>query len=467
MAGTWSALKNQPSFNAGTLLLLTDGTVMCQDSGTANWWRFSPDSSGSYAAGTWSVLASGPNAPLYFVSAVLKDGRVLVAGGEYDNGSQVDLLAAEIYDPVTDSWTPIATPDGWTHIGDAPSCVLPDGKVLIGSIDDIRTAIYDPAANQWTAGASKDDSSSEETWTLIPDGTVLSVECTNLPRSEKYVASANKWVSAGNTPSALPQPCPGIVGEIGPALLLPDGRVFAIGASGNTALYSPSANASSPGSWAAGPTMLDANGKTLFAMDAPACLLPNGNVLVCGSPSPPCDYPPPTTFLEFEAPSNKLTLVPSPGNAGTPCFQGRMLLLPTGQVLFANGSNDVEVYSPEGTSDPAWKPQITTVPSTVKPKQTCTLQGRQLNGLSQAVSYGDDAQMATNYPLVCLRSIADDRVFYARTFDHSTMGVATGSVIHSTQFQVPSDVSVGVYQLFVIANGIWSDPAEVKMDPNS
>jgi hypothetical protein len=436
---------------------------MCQDSGTANWWLLTPDSSGSYVGGTWSPLASGPNAPLYFVSAVLKDGRVLVAGGEYDNGSQVDLLAAEIYDPVNNSWSPISTPDGWTHIGDAPSCVLPDGKVLIGSIDDVRTAIYDPSTNQWTAGGNKDDSSSEETWTLLPDETVLCVECTNFPRCEKYVISSNEWVSAGSTPSALPQPCPGVVGEIGPAVLLPDGRVFAIGASGNTALYSRPANASLPGSWVAGPILMDVNGKTLFAMDAPACLLPNGNVLCCGSPSPPCEYPPPTAFFEFEPAYNKLELIKSPSNAGTPCYDGRMLLLPTGQVLFANGSNDIEVYSPEGSSNPSWKPQITSIPHIIEPKQTYTLQGRQLNGLSQAVSYGDDAQMATNYPLVCLRSITDDRIFYARSFNHSTMGVATGSVIHTTQFNIPSEVPGGTFQLFVIANGIWSDPAEVTV----
>ena len=32
--------------------------------------------------------------------------------------AQVELLAAEIYDPTADSWTTIATPAGWTEIGD-------------------------------------------------------------------------------------------------------------------------------------------------------------------------------------------------------------------------------------------------------------------------------------------------------------------------------------------------------------
>ena len=45
--------------------------------------------------------------------------------------------------------------------------------------------------------------------------------------------------------------------------------------------------------------------------------------------------------------------------------------------------------------------------------------------MTQAVAYGDDATMATNYPLVRLIS-EDARVHYCRTFDHSTMAVATG-----------------------------------------
>src|SRR5215472_18489351 len=111
MAGTWVALSNQPSFTANHMMLLTDGTVMVQDVATVNWWRLTPDASGSYVNGSWSARAGSPNGPTYYASAVLTDGRVLMAGGEDDFGNNgVDLDAAEIYDPVADSWTTITTP---------------------------------------------------------------------------------------------------------------------------------------------------------------------------------------------------------------------------------------------------------------------------------------------------------------------------------------------------------------------
>ena len=52
MPGTWTPLTNQPTFGVGTMLLLTDGTVMCQNSGTPHWWKLTPDITGSCASGT-------------------------------------------------------------------------------------------------------------------------------------------------------------------------------------------------------------------------------------------------------------------------------------------------------------------------------------------------------------------------------------------------------------------------------
>jgi hypothetical protein len=91
------------------------------------------------------------------------------------------------------------------------------------------------------------------------------------------------------------------------------------------------------------------------------------------------------------------------------------------------------------------------------------LSGLQFNGLSQAATYGDDAQAATNYPLVRITNTATGHVFYARTFNHSSMGVATGSTLVTTNFQVPPKIERGASQLEVVANGIPSNPVSVTI----
>jgi hypothetical protein len=451
------------------MLLLTDGTVMCQDEGagfggTPNWWKLTPDLSGSYVHGTWSQLASGPNGPLFYASAVLRDGRVFVAGGEYNNGAGAELLAAQIYDPINNFWTALPTPPGWTEIGDASCCVLPDGRVLLGSINDNRCAIYNPATNTWAGAGSKANSRvSEETWTLLPDNTVLTVDCFGHPQAEKYVIATNQWVSAGSTPVELVEDSSK---EIGPAVLLPDGRAFAVGATGHTALYTMPPVAIQSGTWVAGPSFPPQAGKTVGAKDAPACLLPNGRVLCVAGPVDgiASDYLGPTYFFEFDPNTSTLPAITNPPNSGFPPFFGRMLLLPTGQVLFANGSTDIEVYTPDGAPQTSWQPRITSSPTDLNPNLAYTLHGTQLNGLSQAVSYGDDATMATNYPLVQMRNLPSGRVRYCRTSNHSTMGVATGNTIESTLFSVPADIDLGASELRVIANGIASQPLSVFVD---
>ena len=84
---SWTPLTNQPTFfnGASSPLLLTDGTVVVQDTGFRDWWRLTPDQTGSYVNGTWSEIASLPvgYSPLYHSSAVLPDGRLIIEGGEY------------------------------------------------------------------------------------------------------------------------------------------------------------------------------------------------------------------------------------------------------------------------------------------------------------------------------------------------------------------------------------------------
>jgi hypothetical protein len=477
MAGTWSDLGNQPGVNIDTMLLLTDGRVFCHEFQSNKWHALTPSDSGDYSAGGWSSVESLPdnsniptsfggptNAPTFFASAVLSDGRVFVAGGEYNSTQSTsnDSLAAQIYDPRTGHWTAISTPTGWTGIGDAVSCVLPDGRVMLGQFNGNAVALYDPDLDLWTFTSAKGDSCSEETFTLMPDNTVVTVQCSNANNAEKYVIATDKWVSAGTTPSMLPQPCSGFVAEIGPAVLLPSGKLLAVGATGNTAIYDPAQPAAS--AWTAGPTLTDSANKTSFPMDAPGVLLPNGKVLLAGSPTPPCKYPAPTTFFEYNPSTNKAPVVSGPSGANVPVFQTRFLLLPTGEVLYSNNSSTISMYKPDGSPKAAWKPTISSAPTDLVHGHTYLLSGTQFNGLSQACSYGDDAQMATNYPLVRITNTATGKVRYLPTSHHSTMGVATGGATVTTNVTVPNDVPTGQYSLVVVANGIASDPVTVNVD---
>jgi hypothetical protein len=85
-----------------------------------------------------------------------------------------------------------------------------------------------------------------------------------------------------------------------------------------------------------------------------------------------------------------------------------------------------------------------------------------MNGFSQGAAYGDDVQGATNYPLVQITNRASGQVFYARTHDHSTMGVAYTTPA-STNFDVKGNIATGLSDLRVVANGIASLPVVVNI----
>jgi hypothetical protein len=104
---------------------------------------------------------------------------------------------------------------------------------------------------------------------------------------------------------------------------------------------------------------------------------------------------------------------------------------------------------------------MSTYPSTVTRGSTYLFSGTQFNGLSQAASFGDELETATNYPLVRITNDSTHHVFYARTHDHSTMGVATGTATVSTNFDVPTPMETGASTLEVVANGIPSAAASV------
>jgi len=459
-AQTWQDLKTPPTFFSDTSLLLTDGTVIVHEYCSPNWHRLTPDQTGSYVNGTWSLITPMPSdyAPLYFASEVLPDGRVLVEGGEYNGagcpGAETPLGA--IYDPVKDKWTNVNPPTGWSEIGDSPAIVLPNKTLMLGQNFTQASALFNAKTLGWTLkGSGKSDAYSEEGMELLPDGKVLLVDTQNTDNSEIFNPKTNIWSSAGSTLVDLSE---NAQGETGPALLRPDGTVFAMGASGDGAGHTAIYNTKT-GKWKAGPDF--PNGDDMA--DAPAAVLPNGNVLCETSP---LVFQTPLAFYEFNG--KKFHQVPTVHNSGNPAtsYQGRFLVLPTGQILYtlADGVNmDAEIYTAKGTFKSSWAPTITTAPSSVTRGNTYKISGTQFNGLTHGAAYGDDAQMGTSYPLVRITNNATNHVSYARTHDPSTMGVATGKKIVSTNFDVPSGMETGASSLVVVTNGIPSAAVAVTV----
>jgi hypothetical protein len=467
-AGTWTPLTNvaPDPFGTGTMMLLPDGRVMVEGDNVSNqWFALSPDSKGNYINGTWTTLASMSTQRLYFGSNVLPSGKVFVQGGEYSGpiGAQNITNTGEIYDPATNTWSTIATfPQ--PQFGDDPTIVLPNGQILAGYIFDGRTFLYDPTANTWTQTVGSKlggDRSDEETWVMLSNGNILSYDVFanrdgGAASAQMYNFSgpnAGTWTDAGVVPVSLTD-IANFGAELGPAALLPDGRVFQIGANGHTAIYTPSTN-----TWVKGP---DVPG--LFqADDAPGAMLPNGHFLFAADS--PVDqfgiagiFNAPTKLFDFDPVANTITNVTPGGTLGftlsqNPAFTDRMLVLPNGHILMSTGvDNQLWDYNPTGAPNNAWRPTITNVSLT---GNTFTVTGTQLNGLSQGASYGDDAEMDSNYPIFRLTDQFGNATYAVSS--NWTPGVATGSSVVTAQFTLPAGLNAsGTYKLDAIANGIAS-----------
>ncbi len=458
--GNWTALTNLAPASISTMMLLSDGTVMAQSGGTSRaWYRLTPDASGSYVNGTWSTLAPMGLERLYFTSDVLTDGRVFVVGGEYSGptGAQNLTNTGEIYNPVTNVWTAIPNfPQ--SSFGDDPSEMLPDGRVLTGYIFGPQTYIYNPTTNSWSTGATKlsNDRSDEETFVKLPDDSILSYNVFgNAQHAQRFDPVLNNWVDSGAVPVQLQT----TASELGPASLLPDGRVFFIGATNHTAIYTPSTTRTGTGSWVAGPDIPGGLGGN----DAPGCMMPNGHVLFVAGGTPQLSNAPSSIF-EYDPVANTINPVTVSGpSLGTSTFTTRMLMLPSGQVLYSSGSGArLYAYNPVGSPASAWAPAITNIAN--NGSGTYTLTGTQLNGISEGASYGDDAQMSSNYPIVRLTNQLNGAVSFARTFNWSSTGVATGATPVSVQFALPAALSSGNYLVSVVANGIASAPVAFNVD---
>jgi hypothetical protein len=480
-AGTWTPLAHttpniSPNGNPSVMLLLSDGTVMVENDptggGGTNWFRLTPDIHGSYVNGTWSMRAPMKYSRAGCASAVLTNGDVFVAGGEYGTGGP----NSEVYDPVANVWTAAPVPTsllnptnlspiwgGQTYqsFGEPECEVLASGDVLIAPVAVAyahETMIYHPALNTFTAGPNLNSSSqSEASWVKLPDDSILTIDPSST-NTERYIPALNKWVTDAKVPVMVYSTNNGASntapGEIGPAFLLPDGRAFFCGSSTHNAIYTPSGS-TNPGTWTVGPDFPMAGTNLQGMPDAPGVMMVNGKILCATGIAN--TFGGPVSFFEYDYVADAFTQVNGPTGQSYSAapYYTKFLQLPDGTVLFNAGNPQFYSYKPDGVPLALGKPVIISVLQNGDGSYHLT--GTGLTGISEGAAYGDDAQMASNFPLVRLSNLLG-YVFYARTYGWTTTGVMTSNKVVSTEFALPAGLAAGNYSLVVVANGIVSDP---------
>ena len=497
VAGSWTPLVNKETDatrGLGPMLLLSDGTVMAQYFGGTKWYKLTPDSHGSYINGSWTNLnpmISGNRQ--YHSSAVLRDGRVFVAGAELGPGWN----SAEVYDPANNSWTYVSIPNGLINtnnvinaagdntagFSDSPCIILPDGTVMVAPIFPVTnnaTVIYNPVTGAITGGPialGGQKSQNETSWVKLPDDSILTIDKSSL-NSERYIPSLGQWNSDANLPIQLYS---NTGSEIGAGFLVSDGRAVFLGGNGNTAFYTPSGGASN-GHWTQGTSMPSG----LVARDTPAAMMANGKILCALSAGANAiGNETPVFFYEFDPLANSgnglFTPVGSPQNPAVGSSDTNnisdfytMLVLPDGNILFSDAAfntagSTLYVYQPDCCPVPEGKPAISSI--TANGNGSYHLIGTGLNGISQGAAFGDDNQMDSNYPLVRVND-GSGSIYCLPTYNWSSTGVKTGNLPVSTEFFAFQRLVPALsYSLVAVANGISSDPVTfygpVWVDVNS
>ena len=181
------------------------------------------------ATSTWSNGGNLITPRALHQATLLQDGRVLVMGGTHDADFSEDLSSAEIYDPISGTWS--GTGELNYARSEHTATLLPDGKVMAAGGANVVAELFDPATSRWSATGSLDAGRISQTGTLLPDGRVLvtgglrpfSPIPVTLDSAELYDRSAGHWEYTSNLNTARS-------GHT--ATLLPNGQVLVV-AGGN------------------------------------------------------------------------------------------------------------------------------------------------------------------------------------------------------------------------------------------
>jgi len=155
--------------------------------------------------GKWSLTPPLQATRLSHTATLLATGKVLVAGGYFNN-------SAEIYDPDAGNWTPANAMSVRRELHTAT--LLSSGKVLaVGGVDFglnpaetlMSSDLFDPGTNTWAPTGSLNQERFGHSSTLLNDGRVLvaggagqSQPENSLNSAELYDPATGMWAPTGN-----------------------------------------------------------------------------------------------------------------------------------------------------------------------------------------------------------------------------------------------------------------------------
>ena len=380
--------------------------------------------------------------------SVLSGGAILTY--DLDPSIATGLGYAELYDPVANRWRGISPADGSAK-GDLPllSSValgyelgpvlrLQDGRALVIGANQ-HNALYNQTTNTWSAG---------------PDtvGTLRN----------SYGAIEHALFGADDAPAALlpnghvlfaadagPNPVSASgAATMGSAVITHLSKTAGLQVNWSVAQADGNSDVIPPGTFI---TSIDSSHQIHLSANATAAS--KSIALILGG-----IFSNPTQLFDFDPRAQRISPVQpalaDPNLAADPAFISRLLVLPSGQVLFNDGAgSQLYVYTPAGSADPAYWPVVSQVEYTEE--GAFRLTGIRLNGPSAASAYGDDVQSNENYPIVRLQNSAG-LVFYNRSTNWTSTGV--DNAVESVTFTLNPAVVPGSYQLTVSGGGISSGP---------
>ena len=371
-----------------------------------------------------------------------------------------------IYDPVADKWTDITPPRKLLPFigGLSRRTCCPTGASSSARNSRKRFSRSTPKTLTWSELPSKHkhDFNAEEGWVLLPDGSILTFDVKAHPQSERYLPERGQWVDAGSTVVDLraPQDCCGTCIQYGPKNKCydPPGEIGRLrpaagrhGVRGRLAARRREYRAH-----------LDLHAAQQGRHEGPLDSgpgFPDWRRIssICRSPS--CR----TATCLCEGSSGRLYE-----------FDGKNLISQNAQFArrHADESAEGEVLI-GGFAGLSANRQRTThpgrrrSPTPLRPSRAARrtrFPARSLTGSRKAPRWATSSIRTPTIPLLASPTMQTGHVFYARTHDHSTMGVQTGSAPVSTNFDVPAGMETGASKLEVVANGIPSKPVDVTVN---